>query len=774
MKLWFFLFSLSLTIAFGQSSYSKVRIYANDSQLGNLESLGIPADHGARKRNTWLDTDLSSEQIELLSDNNFNYDILIEDVQTYYIERSKQASKKDERVDCNQNIQIFNPITPNNFHLGTYAGFYTYQEYLNELDSMASLYPNLITVKAAIDTFLTHEGRPIYWVKISDNPNTNETEPEVLYSALHHAREPASLSQLIFYMWYLLENYDSNSEIAHIINETELFFIPMLNPDGYLENEVSNPNGGGMHRKNKRNVGTTNPGVDLNRNYDYQWNVSGTSPNVNNDTYAGTHGFSEPETQAMKFFCESHDFKFALNAHSYSNLLLFPFGYANGAFAADHDYFQTFSNHQVMFNNYDAIKSSDLYAAAGDSDDWMYDGDLNTKPKIYALTPEVGTSNDGFWPQQNRILPLCKENIWPNTIAAHLPNNYGVTTDQNPIRMNSLSGYLNYSYQRLGLTNGTTTIDIEPIQNISIPVGSNSYTIILMDIAEDSVEYTLPAGLTFGDEIIYVLNTNFGGWTRHDTIVKIYGTPNPILTDNANNIVNWSGTWNLTNAYFVSPSTSITDSPGSNYSNGANSSINLIQSFNFQNSTYAFAQFYARWEIENDFDFVQFMASTNNGVSWSPLCGNYTNIGTNNQDEGEPLYDNNQTTWVQEEIDLSDYLGMTNVQFKFRLVSDNFVVEDGFAFDDFKILADGQGLSVSSTMINRYNIYPNPANDFLLIENSSEISKIEVYNQFGQLVTSKANDEGRIDVNHLSNGVYFVKLYPHNSHSIVKKISILR
>jgi carboxypeptidase T len=622
--------------------------------------------------------------------------------------------------------------------------------------------------------FLTHEGRPIYWVKISDNPNTNEAEPQVLYSAIHHAREPASLSQLIFYMWYLLENYATNPEIAHIINQTELYFVPMLNPDGYLENEVNFPNGGGMHRKNKRNVGTSNPGVDLNRNYDYQWNVSGTSPNINNDTYAGTNGFSEPETQAMKHFCENHQFLFALNAHTYGNMLLFPFGWANNAFSADHDYFQTFANHQVIFNNYTATKSSNLYPAAGDSDDWMYDGDLATKPKIYALTPEIGNNNDGFWPSQSRIIPICKENVWQNLVNAHLPHNYGVSSETDPPNIAFTSGYFHYEYQRLGLTNGSTSISIQPIQNISSVGSSNTHNITLMDIASDSISFSLNTNLNFGDEIIYILKTNFGSWTRNDTITKTFGVGQTAFSDNGNNLSAWSGNWGLTSNYFVSPSTAITDSPNANYANNTNSDFTLNESFDLSAATYAYAQFYARWEIENDYDYVQFMASTDNGNTWSPLCGNYTNQGGSFQDTDQPLYDNFQSDWVLEAVDLSNYIGFSNVQFKFKLVSDNFVTEDGFAFDDFKLFADGQGLSAQEINLNTHPLYPNPAIDFFIFDQSKLMMDIKIYDQFGQLVLHPAVGEGRIDVSALPSGMYFVTLYPSNSIPITQKISIIK
>ncbi len=78
------------------------------------------------------------------------------------------------------------------------------------------------------------------------------------------------------------------------------------------------------------------------------------------------------------------------------------------------------------------------------------------------------------------------------------------------------------------------------------------------------------------------------------------------------------------------------------------------------------------------------MISTNGGASWTPLAGKYTVTGNSNQAQGEPLYDGFQTEWVQEEIDLFDYIG-NSVTFRFMLKSDNYVTEDGFYFDDFEV-----------------------------------------------------------------------------------------
>src|SRR6185295_2157584 len=130
---------------------------------------------------------------------------------------------------------------PSHFSLGSMGGYLTYQEMLDNLDSMFSNFPNLITIRQQVGTGTSIEGRPLYYVKISDNPTVSEPEPQMLYTALHHAREPESLSQLIYYMWYLLENYSSSSLVQNIVNNSELYFIPCINPDGYVYNETIAP-----------------------------------------------------------------------------------------------------------------------------------------------------------------------------------------------------------------------------------------------------------------------------------------------------------------------------------------------------------------------------------------------------------------------------------------------------------------------------------------------------------------------------------------------------
>ena len=198
--------------------------------------MGIAVDHGTVKRETFFISDFSDQEIEQMRNAGFTVEILISDVKAYYVAQNKELSTGTEKnASCSGGAGggAFVPEVPTNFNLGSMGGFYTYQEFLDEIDAMAAQYPNLITARAPISTFLTHQNRPLYWMRMSDNPATDEAEPEVLYTSIHHAREPNSLSEVIFYMWYLLENYATSEEIQYLLDNTELYFVPMINPDGY-------------------------------------------------------------------------------------------------------------------------------------------------------------------------------------------------------------------------------------------------------------------------------------------------------------------------------------------------------------------------------------------------------------------------------------------------------------------------------------------------------------------------------------------------------------
>jgi murein tripeptide amidase MpaA len=791
----FFAFFPFLCFSQKNEKFHKVKInYTSPADLVKLANQGVCIDHGLHKKNHFFISDFSESEIEKMLSLNFDYEILINDVTHFYKQRNKLSNKSAKNIFCEENENIFE--TPENYDFkpsDDFGGFYTYNEMLNELDDMHSLYPEIISARSDIkdETFSssphiheTYEGRYLQWIKISDNPNVSEGEPQILYTALHHAREPASLQQLIYFMWYLLENYDSNDSIKQIIDNSELFFVPCVNPDGYIFNEIIEPNGGGMWRKNTRD----SHGVDNNRNYSYidengneVWNTSGTSSNPYGNTYAGDGPFSESENRAIRYFVESNNFKVALNNHTYGNLLLYPYGYAYNQTTEDDDIFQFISSALVSENNYDNIISADLYPAAGDSDDFMY-GMLNTennqvREKIFAMTPEIGSS---FWPQASTIEDICKGMLHLNLTAAKMIGNYASLKDftENFISSNTFSA--NFELQRLGIIdNGSFNIQIEPISSniISTTPEININSLNIGEIVNESFQIELNESTNSGEDVIFKYILDNGSFSEEIIVKKIFGAPILLFEDESDNYSDYwtiDSSWSETFEEYNSPQTSITDSPYSNYSNNALETINLLNDINLSGYSYAEINFNAKWNIESGYDYVQIEISNDGGASWEPQCGKYTRKGVETQEDAldEPLYDGNQGDWVNESILLTDYIDQ-EISIRFKLKSDGGLRRDGFYYDDFKIKALSSSLSSSENTLNKAKIYPIPSDNIIYISSKEEIKEIKVFDVLGKEIMSyNQNNIENISIENLKSGVYIIKLFSSEgteNHRIIKK-----
>ena len=385
---------------FSYELYKEIKINHIDQELiSTLHQLHIHLDHVHMEPDNSIKFAISQSDLNKLDSHHISYVVIHEDLEAFYASR------------------LTNDIESRDFEYGSMGGYYTWNEIVENLDELFQDYPNLVAEKISIGQSL--EGRDIWAIKMSDNPNIDEDEAEVLYTGLHHAREPMSYMNLFYYMNWLVENYGIDQMATDILDNRELWFVPALNPDGLVYNQQIAPNGGGMQRKNGRetcNGGVD--GVDLNRNYSFMWGLddTGSSPNGCDETYRGTGPFSEPETSAISAFVEQHDFPIALNYHSYSNLLIYPFGYSYNN-PMDEDDLNTFieiGQELVSVNGYELGTGPDLlYPVNGEACDWMYG-----VHGIFAYTPEVGSSQDGFWPSTNRIIPLCEENLYANQYLA--------------------------------------------------------------------------------------------------------------------------------------------------------------------------------------------------------------------------------------------------------------------------------------------------------------------------------------------------------------------
>ena len=205
----------------------------------------------------------------------------------------------------------------------------------------------------------------------------------------------------------LLLNYGSNPRFTEFVDQREIWIVPTVNPDGFVYVENVNTN----WRKNRRNNGGSF-GVDLNRNYDYQWghDDNGSSSFPSSDIYRGPSPASEPEIQAVQNFVNSRSFVFSISYHSYGNWWLWGPGYKPGL-GVDQDVFAGYGEHVASLNGYEPGNpaSGTIYITNGSADDWLHNSPAHAK--IYGMTPEVGGPSDGFYPPESRIGPLILENM---------------------------------------------------------------------------------------------------------------------------------------------------------------------------------------------------------------------------------------------------------------------------------------------------------------------------------------------------------------------------
>lgn len=743
--------------------YSRVSIALTGPprDLAGLAALGLPIDH-AEHNGRSCTVEINEADIELVRANGYQVDVLVDDVARWYRERNQGAAPTDERALgwlCDGPTTFTVPL---NFNTGSMGGFLTWDEMQTELDDMAALYPGLISAKAPIG--LSVEGRPIHFVRISNDPDTDQDKPEVLYTALHHAREPVSMQQLIHYMWWLLENYGTDPQATYLVDNRELYFVPCLNPDGYVYNQITNPDGGGMWRKNRKVNENGSFGVDLNRNYGHEWGLDdeGSSPNPNSETYRGTAAFSEPETQAVRAFCNAHEFRAALNYHAWGDMIIHPWATQQELLTPDSAAFYAHAARITRNNGHSTGTCFQVlnYLTNGSSDDWMY-GEQDEKPKILAMTPELGDVDDYFWPPGWRIVPICQNNMDQNLLEAHLVGAYAAATDRSYPVLEHAEEQTPFDVQRLGMDPATFTVALEPLENVASVGAPRSFSDLdFLEVRRDSITLSPVPGLDAGDRIRFIIAVDNGLYTHRDTVERWFGTPVIAFSESGDNIAAWSGGWGVsTNVWHSSPG-SITDSPFGPYVPESMNGTTLDDPIDLGSATSATLRFWARWDVNRIYDRVQVSASAD-GNGWTPLCGALTKPGSWYQNIDEPVYEGRQTEWVQEEMSLNGFIG-GDVWLRFGINSNSETGRDGFWFDDLEVITTTDIISSVDAVANgasRPVCWPSPTSDRASVRLNTPVpsgAHVRLYDATGTVVLDQPFARGcaELDVRHLPTGVY--------------------
>lgn len=762
---------------------ARINLSGNPEAVHTLQALGICLDHTDLSPGRSVSGDFSERDLDLARQAGFEVRVEVPDIGAFYAERAALNAGIDKSFGepgC-PGSGTYPP--PAHFVQGSMGAFYTWQQMQDQLDSMVAHYPDLISPKASIGT--SHEGRPIHYVRISNNPNVDQGKPEVLYDALHHAREPESAMQLYYFMWYLLENYGTDPIATHILNTRELYFVPCVNPDGYVYNETTDPLGGGMWRKNRRDNGDGSFGVDLNRNYGYAWGIDdiGSSPDPSSDVYRGPAAFSEPEIQALRDFIVGREFVTRHSHHCRGHLLLYPWGHVN-TLCPDSAVFSTYAQRMTEDNGYHFGTTFEalFYLANGSATDWSY-GEQVAKPKIFGYVPETGTVNDGFWPAPQRIVPLAQANMEQNLMLALFAGPYAEVKDVSPRVENSTTPSAAFTLQSLGLQDGTFTVSVEPLTNVFAATGPQTFSgLDTLETVTASIGLTLDPLIADGEPFSYVLVLDANNLILRDTIERVYGEPLTAFSDNSATDDNWNGGWSVTNEDWYSAPGSFTDSPLSNHGAFDNNVWGLSAPINLSLATTATLEFMARWTLQSELDHVQVEAS-DNGVSWTTLCGTWSRPGAYDQLLDEPVYDGKRTDWTPERMVMDDFIGGP-LYLNFRLRSDNQIEYDGFYLDDVLVTITGDvwtGVAERTTGGASAHCHPSPAitNTTLVwtLPRYSPDAQWQLLDGRGAVVLARPvqGRAGRTDVplGHLASGLYTYRLVADGQTMAHGRLSVL-
>lgn len=347
-----------------------------EAAYGKAQAAEIWSD---RTDGTAMDLRVSADGLAALRHSGIDFDIRIPDV--------------GERAEVERERLAALPAPTYGTWFNDFRDFAEVDGFLDTLDSAAPQLTDVFTVGESL------EGRTVRGIRIGDDaPN----KASLLLTGTMHAREWLSPMTVSCIADRLVTGYGQDDEITDLLEVADIYMIPVLNPDGY----VRSWQGERYWRKNTRN----GSGVDLNRNWGYEWGGQGASTDPSAEDYRGSAAFSEPETQILRDFIDAQDhFVAHIDFHSYAELIIYPWGYGFDA-APDEALLQNLAGGMgsaisgVHGHSYQPIQGADFYPASGAIDDWAYGS-----AGLMSFTIEL--RGQDFVVSPSEIQPTCDENF---------------------------------------------------------------------------------------------------------------------------------------------------------------------------------------------------------------------------------------------------------------------------------------------------------------------------------------------------------------------------
>ncbi|XP_054633588.1 carboxypeptidase A5 [Dunckerocampus dactyliophorus] len=365
------------------------------TQLEDMEEFGLDFWMEVTDVNTYADVRVPLHSLEavklFLESNGIDYSIMIEDLQNILDE---------EQEEMDASTRTAEPRNTDNFEFSRY---HSISELYRFQDMLVAENPKLVS-KLVIGQ--SYERRPLNVLKFSTG---GRNRPSIWIDTGIHSREWVTQASGAWFAKKIVTDYGRDPVLTAILNKMDIFLEMVTNPDGYYYTHTSNR----MWRKTRKpNPGTSCVGVDPNRNWDAGFGGPGASGNACSETYRGPRAHSESEVKSIVDFVKSHgNIKAFVSIHSYSQMLLYPYGYTRTpvrdqaelhslARKAITDLASLYGTHY----RYGSIINT-IYQASGGTIDWTYNQGIK-----YSFTFELrDTGRYGFMLPANQIIPTARE-----------------------------------------------------------------------------------------------------------------------------------------------------------------------------------------------------------------------------------------------------------------------------------------------------------------------------------------------------------------------------
>jgi hypothetical protein len=321
-------------------------------------------------------------------------DELVQGMRTFGMKVENFVEDVQQLIDLEESTAV--PAAENRLGWTAYGTVEEINAFIREQNQK---YPNITEV---INIGQSFEGRDLLVLKISRG---GSPKPAIWVDANIHAREWITSAVATFTINELL-----SGDRQGWTEDFDWYILSVLNPDGLAYTKTSDR----MWRKTRSSTGGLCRGADANRNFGFHWREGGSSTLPCSDTYAGSSAFSEVESQHVRDFITSisKDLVFYLSLHSYSQIILLPFGHNNRKIPQFNDYMSlagqisaaTAARYGTRFTYGNIV--DELYVASGGSMDWVK-GTYNTN---LTLTYEMrDTGAYGFLLPPAQIIPSSQE-----------------------------------------------------------------------------------------------------------------------------------------------------------------------------------------------------------------------------------------------------------------------------------------------------------------------------------------------------------------------------